>query len=166
MRQQAIDIDSRGCGHRDAETASSRWLRPVRRWWPGLAGLALGIAGLLDIQPWSPSDRTTWILPVFALAYLIFGAARGQLRRPGVLTLETAGLFGFGALALVALLVDPAVGHYVVAAGWFGHAIWDVAHHRDLLQHPAVGVVPRWWVEACFVIDLLGGAALIVAPTL
>ncbi|MGH3927027.1 MAG: hypothetical protein ACRDTT_29865, partial [Pseudonocardiaceae bacterium] len=77
----------------------------MRRWWPGLAGLALGIAGLLDIQPWSPSDRTTWILPVFALAYLIFGAARGQLRRPGVLTLETAGLLGFGALALVALLV-------------------------------------------------------------
>ncbi len=138
----------------------------MRRWSPGLAGLALGVAGLLDIQPWSPSDRTTWILPVFALMYLIFGAARGQLRRPEVLTLQIAGLLVFGALALVALFMDPAVGHYVVAAGWFGHAIWDVAHHRDLTHHRAVGVVPRWYVESCFVIDLLGGAALIVAPTL
>ncbi|MDQ4011921.1 MAG: hypothetical protein M3228_14795 [Actinomycetota bacterium] len=68
----------------------------------GLAGLALGVVGLLDIQPWSPSDRTTWILPVFPLAYLLFGAARGQLRRPSVLTLQVAGLLGFGVLALVA----------------------------------------------------------------
>lgn len=111
MTHTAIDIDIRGAEHREAETASSGWLRAVRRWWPGLAGLALGIVGLLDIQPWSPSDRTTWILPVSALAYLIFGAARGQLRHPGVLTLQTARLLGFGALALVALLVNPAVGH-------------------------------------------------------
>jgi hypothetical protein len=31
--------------------------------------------GLLDIQPGPPSARPTWILPVFALAYLIFDAA-------------------------------------------------------------------------------------------
>ena len=148
------------------ETGSSGWLRIVWRWWPAAAGLALGVVGLLDIQPWSPSDRTTWILPVFALAYLVFGAARGQLRRPGVLTLQVAGLLSFGALALVVLFLDPAVGHYVVAAGWFGHAIWDIAHHRDLTHHRANKVVPRWWVECCFFIDLLGGAALLVAATL
>lgn len=159
-------IDIRGCGHRNAETGSSGWFRIVWRWWPAAAGLALGVVGLLDIQPWSPSDRTTWILPVFALAYLVFGAARGQLRRPGVLTLQVAGLLSFGALALVVLFLDPAVGHYVVAAGWFGHAIWDIAHHRDLTHHRANKVVPRWWVECCFFIDLLGGAALLVAATL
>lgn len=164
MTDTAIDI--RSCGHRDSETGSSGWLRTVWRWWPGLAGLALGIEGLLDIQPGPPSDRTAWILPVFALAYLIFGAARGQLRRPGVLTLQTAGLLGFGALALLTLFLDPAVGHYVVAAGWFGHAIWDIAHHPDLTHHRANKVVPRWWVECCFMIDLLGGAGLIVAATL
>lgn len=166
MTDTAIDLDIRGPGNRDAARASSGWLRAVLRWWPVFAGLALGVEGLLDIQPWSPSDRTTWILPVFALAYLIFGAARGQLRRPGVLTLQTAGLFAFGAIALLALFLDPVVGHYVVAAGWFGHAIWDIAHHPDLTHHRANKVVPRWWVESCFVIDLLGGAALLVAATL
>jgi len=164
MEDTAIEI--RTSEYRDAGTASSGRLRAVLRWWPVLAGLALGVAGLLDIQPWTPSDTTTWILPVFALAYLIFGAARGQLCRPGVLRVQTAGLLGFGALALCALFLDPAVGHYVVAAGWFGHALWDVAHHPDLTHHHANKVVPRWYAESCFVIDLLGGAALIVAPTL
>ncbi|MGH3908003.1 MAG: hypothetical protein ACRDTE_28065 [Pseudonocardiaceae bacterium] len=163
MKDTAINIP--GSGYR-AATASSGPLRIVRRWWPAFAGLALGIDSLLDVQPWTPTEATTWLLPVIALAYLIFGAARGRLRRPRVLTLQTGGLLGFGGVALLALFLDPAVGHYVVAAGWFGHAAWDVAHHRDLNHHRAVGVVPRWYAEACFVFDLLVGASLIVAPTL
>lgn len=87
MKNTATDIDIRAAAPRDTEAAPSGWLRVVRRWWPAGAGLALGIAGLLDIQPWSPSDRTIWILPVFALVYLIFGTARSRLRRPSVLTL-------------------------------------------------------------------------------
>lgn len=84
-------------------------------------------------------------------------------RRSGT---QTVGLVGFSALALRALFLDPAVGHYVVAAGWIGHAIWDIAHHRDLNHHRAAGVVPRWYAESCFVLDLLIGASLLVAPTL
>jgi hypothetical protein len=151
---------------RDSVAASSGWLRGVLRWLPLGAGLALGVAAILDVEPWTPFDITTWLLPVLALIYLIFGAARGKLRRPGVLRLQTAGLLGFGAVALLALFLDPAVGHYVVAAGWFGHAMWDVAHHRDLTQHRAIGVVPRWYAEACFVVDFLIGASLVIAPTL
>ncbi|MGH3768765.1 MAG: hypothetical protein ACRDS0_26400 [Pseudonocardiaceae bacterium] len=151
---------------REGVAASSGWRHGVLRWWPIGAGLALGVAVLLDVQPWAPAGITTWWLPVLALIYLIFGAARGQLGRPGVLRLQTAALLGFGAIALIALFLDPAVGHYVVAAGWFGHAMWDVAHHRDLAQHCSTGVVPRWYAEACFVVDLLVGAALIVVPTL
>lgn len=151
---------------RDGVAAPPGWLRGMLRWSPLGAGLALGVASLLDIQPWTPTGVTTWLLPGLALAYLIFGAARGTLRRPGVARLQTAGLLGFGAFAVLALFLDPAVGHYVVAAGWFGHAMWDVAHHRDLAQHRATGVVPRWYAELCFVIDLLVGASLVVAPTL
>ncbi|MGH3999554.1 MAG: hypothetical protein ACRDTJ_19090, partial [Pseudonocardiaceae bacterium] len=117
MKETAIDIDIRDRGHQDAETALSVLLRAVRRWWPATAALAFGIATHLDIQPWTPSDTTTLVLPVLALVYLIFGAARGHLRRPGVLPLQTAGLLGFGAVALLAMFLDPAVGHYVVAAG-------------------------------------------------
>jgi hypothetical protein len=126
--------------------------------------LALGIVGLLDIQPWTASETTTWLLPALALAYLILGAARGQLKRRGVLALQLAGVAAFSLCAVAAAVVEPAVGHYVVAAGWFGHAIWDVAHHRDLAHHAATGVVPRAYAECCFVLDLLVGASLIVAP--
>jgi hypothetical protein len=64
----------------------------------------------------------------------------------------------------VAVFVDPEVGHYVAGAGWIGHAAWDVAHHRDLSHHHAVGVVPRGYGEFCIVLDFLMGASLIAAP--
>lgn len=147
-------------------TAGTTALRIARRWWPAAAGLAVGIVGLLDIQPWTPSELTNWLLPVIASVYLIFGAVRGRLRQPGVLATQTVGLVIFSVLALAALVLDPVAGHYVVAAGWFGHAIWDVAHHGDLNHHRNVGVVPRGYAEYCIALDLLIGASLVVAPVL
>ena len=136
----------------------------VLRWWPALVGLTIGTLGLLDIQPWRPSEPTTVLLVGLPVAYLAFGAARGRLRRPGVLRLQLVGLVVFGGAALVAMLVDPDAGHYVAGAGWIAHAAWDVAHHRDLSRHHGVGVVPRGYAEFCIVLDLLVGAALLAAP--
>jgi hypothetical protein len=147
-----------------ATDAESGLLHLAVRWWPALAGLALGLALLIDIEPWRPTEPTTVLLPGLAIAYLVFGAVRGQLRRRGVLRLQTVGLVIYGGCALVAVLVDPAVGHYIAGAGWIAHAAWDVAHHRDLSHHHAVGVVPRGYAEFCIVADLLIGAALIAAP--
>jgi hypothetical protein len=138
----------------------------LARWWPVLVGLAVGIVGLLDVQPWSRSDPPTWMPVGLALAYLVFGVLRGQLHRPGVLRLELAGLFLFSGAVVIALLVDTSAGQYVAGAAWIGHAAWDVAHHRDLSRHRAVGVVPRGWAEFCIVLDLLIGASLIAAPTI
>jgi hypothetical protein len=145
-------------------TATAGMRRWLKRWSPGAAGLALGVVGLTDIQPWTPAETTTWLLPVLALAYLALGAARGQLHDARVLAVQLAGLATFSLVALVAIVVDPQAGHYVVAAGWFGHAIWDVAHHRDLNDHAGTAVVPRGYAEVCFVLDLLVGASLVVAP--
>jgi hypothetical protein len=142
----------------------SGFLHLAVRWWPALAGLALGVTLLLGIEPWRPSDPTTVLLPGLAIAYLVFGAVRGQLRRRGILRLQTVGLAIFGGCALLAVLVDPGVGHYIAGASWIGHAAWDVAHHHDLSHHPAVGVVPRGYAEFCIVADLLIGASLIAAP--
>ena len=93
------------------------------------------------------------------------GAARGRLRNPAFWYCK---LWGCSALAHWPCTPCSSTGrgHYVVAAGWIGHAIWDVAHHRDLNHHRAVGVVPRWYAESCFVLDLLIGASLLVSPTL
>jgi hypothetical protein len=136
----------------------------LQRWWPALAGLALGVVSLLTVEPWRPSDPTTIILPGLAIAYLIFGAARGKLRQPGIVRLQVVGLVIFGGLALLALLVNPSAGHYIAGAAWIAHAAWDVAHHRDLSHNQAVGVVPRGYAEFCIVVDLLIGASLLVAP--
>jgi hypothetical protein len=139
-------------------------LHLAARWWPALAGLPLSVALLVDLEPWRPSKPTTAILPCLAIAYLVFGAVRRQFRRPGVLRLQIVGLVIFGGCALAAALVDPEAGQYIAGAGWIGHAAWDVAHHRDLSRHQAVGVVPRGYAEFCIVLDLLIGASLIAAP--
>lgn len=154
--------------HTGAPVPSATVHRPslLARWWPALAGLAIGVVGLLDLQPWRRSDPPTWMPIGLALAYVVFGAVRGQLHRPGVLRLELAGVALFTATVVLALVVDSDVGQHVAGAAWIGHAAWDVAHHRDLSGHRAVGVVPRGWAEFCIVLDLLIGASLIAAPTM
>jgi hypothetical protein len=68
-----------------------------------------------------------------------------------------AGLALLTLLAVVALLVDPAVGKYVVAGGWFAHALWDAYHLRKDM------VVPKWYAEACIAVDVLVAASLLTA---
>ena len=91
-----------------------------------------------------------------ALAFVLWGAVRGQLWRPGALMLETAGMLLFAVLALAALSVDRELGRYVLAAGWLGHAAGDFAHYR------ADKVVSRSFAEWCAVVDFLGGVAILV----
>lgn len=49
----------------------------------------------------------------------------------------------------------PDLGRYFLAAGYFGHAAWDVAHHI------ANKVVPRSYADFCGVVDLLLGFAIL-----
>lgn len=119
-------------------------------------GIVLGGVGLADLGPYEPSSPVTWLLPVFALAYLVFGALRGVLRWPGVLRLQVAGLLGFTAVALAGLVVDPVLGQYLVAAGWLAHAGWDYAHRDGR-------VVPTWYAHFCIVVDLFVAASLVIA---
>ena len=144
--------------------AKSGPLGVLTRWWPALVGVAAGVVILLTVEPWTRADPPNLTLPGLAIAYLVFGAVRGQFRRPGVLRLEIVGLVIFGGCALLAVLVDPRAGQYVAGLAWVGHAAWDVAHHRDLSHHHAVGVVPRGYAEFCIALDLLVGASLIAAP--
>ena len=104
-----------------------------------------------------------WVDPVVAfsvaaLALVLWGAVRGQMRRRGALMVETAGMVGFTAIALAALSVDPDLGRYVVAAGWFGHATWDFAHFR------ADKVVSRSFAEWCAVYDFLRAVGILFLP--
>jgi uncharacterized membrane protein YhaH (DUF805 family) len=94
------------------------------------------------------------VLLVAALVFVVLGAARGQLRRPGGLTLQAAGMLVFGATTLAALYVDLDLGGHLVAAALIGHAAWDAVH---FLRNR---VVARSYAEFYAVLDLLVGATI------
>jgi hypothetical protein len=124
-----------------------------RRWfaWVVLfAGLPL-LSFILSSSGIEPSV----VLLVAAAGFLVVGAARGRLRRPGGLPLQAAGMLVFGATMLVALYVEPVLGGMLVAVGLLGHGAWDAVHFvRNR-------VVTRSYAEFCAVLDLLVGAAVI-----
>ncbi|MFD8534251.1 hypothetical protein ACFV0L_43275 [Streptosporangium canum] len=95
------------------------------------------------------------VLAAVALAVMVWGAVAGDLRRSGAFQAQALGMIGFGALALAALVVEPDLGRYLVAAGWFLHGIWDFVHlRRDT-------VVSRSYAEWCGVFDVLIAAQLV-----
>ncbi|MGX1267274.1 hypothetical protein [Streptomyces phaeoluteigriseus] len=147
------DKASATAGRNRSKTAVFRLLTTLKHRWPTWLALALVVATFADGLP--ALVFLAWLLVIMPVCYLIFGALRGELRRPRVLILQTAGLLGFGALAMVAAAVQHGLGWYVLAVGWLGHAAWDFAHHR------AKTVVPRAWAEWCCVVDLLGASAMI-----
>ncbi|MBA2809621.1 hypothetical protein E0500_020025 [Streptomyces sp. KM273126] len=83
-----------------------------------------------------------------------FGAPHGR----ATLGIQAAGALALGALALAGLAVDPELGRHLVAAGWFLHGVWDLAH---LLLAPLRGVVARTFAEWCAVVDVLVAVQLV-----
>ena len=118
--------------------------------WIPIAFVVVVAGKLVDLEPVVATG-------VAAAALVVVGLARSTTR-PAV-TLETAGLLVYGAFAVAALLLAPAVGLVVVALTLIAHGIWDVWHlrrHRDLVS-PSLA-------EACIALDVpLGLAVLVVA---
>jgi hypothetical protein len=115
-----------------------------------LAGVAV-----LTVVPSTSEVVPSVIFLVVALVFLVVGVARGQLRRPGGLTLQTVGMLAFGSIVLAALYVDPGVGGYLVAFALLGHAAWDAFHYlRDR-------VVARSYAEFCGILDVALGAVIL-----
>jgi hypothetical protein len=129
-------------------------LQRRRATWPLAVGIVAAFAAL-RAQDWV---GPVVVLVAAAVALVLWGAARGQLRRHGALLVEAAGMVGFTAIALAAVSVDPDLGRYVVAAGWFGHAAWDFAHFR------ADKVVSRSFAEWCAVFDTLRAVGILLLP--
>jgi hypothetical protein len=125
--------------------------RPWMAWaWIPLAFVVVVAGWLVGLDPVAATA-------VSAGALVVVGLLR-QSTRPAV-TLETAGLLIYGAVAVGALLLAPAVGLVVVALTLVAHGLWDIWHlrqHRDLVS-PSLA-------EACVALDVpLGLAVLAVA---
>ena len=127
-------------------------LQRPRASWPVLVcGLiAIIVLRLLDVI--APAA----VLVSIALIVLVWAAVDRQLQRSALFQVQALGMFGFGALALCGLAVDPEFGRYLVAAGWFLHGLWDFVH----LQ--VNKVVARSYAEWCGVIDILIAGQLLL----
>jgi hypothetical protein len=119
--------------------------------WPVItvALLATIVLQELDLAP------LPTVVAAVALVVLVLGAVDGQLSRDGAFRVQALGMLGFGALALFWLVVEPEVGRYLAAAGWFLHGIWDLVYFkRD-------EVVARSYAEWCAGVDILVAAGLV-----
>jgi hypothetical protein len=117
-----------------------------------LAGFAVLTAG--RVLDWSVGPSIVFL--VSALAFLVLGVVRGQLRKAGGLPLQAIAMLGFGAIGLLALSVSPTLGGYLVAAALIGHAAWDAVHFR--LNR----VVVRSYAEFCGVLDIVLGVTILL----
>lgn len=95
-----------------------------------------------------------------AVIFLALGMTRWRKQGSWGMPLQTAGMFVFGGLGVAVLFVSPALGSYLVAAGLFGHGIWDVVHHR------ANKVAARSFAEWCAVYDFVLGVVILALPVL
>lgn len=101
----------------------------------------------------------TWAVLGAGVLMLVYGLLRGALHPRYGLPLQTLALLGFGAVATLALFVNPVLGAYLVAFGLIGHAAWDLHHHRT------DRVVVRSLAEFCIALDLTLALAIIILTT-
>ncbi|MFE9968970.1 hypothetical protein [Streptomyces sp. NPDC005525] len=91
MIGSAQDAKAPATADRDgSETTTFGFVTTLKHRWPTWFALALVVATFADGLP--AQEFLAWLLVVMTACYLIFGAFGGQLRRPSVLMLQTAGL--------------------------------------------------------------------------
>jgi hypothetical protein len=110
-------------------------------------------ASRMGIIPMDP----TWIILGLAAMTFLYGVRQSAARPRGDLALQTIAMVVVGVGTAVAVIVNGAIGASLVAAGLFGHAAWDVYHHR------ANTVVNRSMAEFCCVLDTAIAVAIVVA---
>ena len=118
-----------------------------------LVSVAVVLAGITGLDP------TATVL-VLGVGFAIFGFLRGTRADRREVGRQALAFVGFSAIALTAMMSSPTLAVYLAAAAAIAHAGWDVIHFvRDK-------VVSRSLTEACFVLDLgLGIALLLTAWT-
>ncbi|MFF9037806.1 hypothetical protein ACF090_20320 [Streptomyces sp. NPDC014892] len=138
--------------------------------WPVLAAGASFAFALQALDLVSPAG----VMVGTALAVLLWGAARHAIRNTPrsaprstagatphstpVFAVQAAGTVVFGALAVTGLILDADLGRYLIAAGWFCHGVWDLAHLRTRRLR---GVVAPSFAEWCAVVDVVVAVELL-----
>lgn len=106
-----------------------------------------------------PFDAPVGMAAVVVVLWL-WTVVRRRFTDQPTFAVQTAGAVGFAAVTLLCVAIEPRWGALLAGVGILAHAAWDAYHFR------AGKVVHRSWAEFCFVLDLIVGAALIVAAAL
>lgn len=124
--------------------------RPAAAWiaFPVLSALSVPLT-LLDIDTAIGMTAVTVVLWLWALL-------RGRAAEGRWFTIQTAGMVVFGAITVLTTLAEARLGVFLAGLGFFGHGLWDAYHFK------ANRVVNRPWSEACVVVDLPVGVALMI----
>ncbi len=93
-------------------------------------------------------ELVAWAIYLFLAAAIYVGFA---LREAGWMTLELAGLVGYGALAWLGVRRPR-----LLALGWLLHAGWDAVLHADAPET----LVPSWYRWACLGFDVVAALHL------
>jgi hypothetical protein len=118
--------------------------------WPVLLLCFVAFVGL------SAQDLVELETALLVLAAVALAAGLFRRQGKGAVLVPAVGMVVFGGVALLAIDQSPDVARYLVAAGWFGHGLWDFAHLR------ANKTVSRSYAEWCGVLDVLVAAMLIM----
>jgi hypothetical protein len=122
--------------------------------WPLFFGTFVVIAAT---KIWLATFDATWVFLGLAVLFAGYGLWHGAAHPIDGLPLQAIAMVGFGTAAAIALIVSGDVGAYLVAAGLFGHAAWDVYHYW------VNKVVVRSMAEFCCVLDTLLAVAIVIA---
>ncbi|MGK5675368.1 hypothetical protein ACSNOB_21305 [Micromonospora sp. URMC 106] len=128
--------------------------------WPAFVALSAVVTALHVLRRLSVLDVDPGIgMTVVLLPLWLWAVARRLFADVGTFTAQTAGMVGFGAIALLCAATQPRLGAGLVGVGFLAHGAWDAYHFvRNT-------VVNRPWSEFCGVVDLAVGAALIIAAS-
>ena len=148
----AVQTEQSGHAH-DHGNASLFARRPI------LTGVAIGI-GSLAPHFFLPAEASLGfaavLIALIAGIYFGFAVMNGSARDQFV-EFNVTGLFAVA--ALVGLLVLP----ILLPLAYFGHALWDLAHHNK--SRLSLVAIPQWYVPWCVVIDVIIGVGLIAIWT-
>ena len=126
---------------------------------PVLTSVLIGVGSLAPHSFLSPQASLAFAAVLIALVagiYFGFAVTRGSPRDQFV---EFSVSGAFAVAGMVGLLMAP----IVLPLAYFGHALWDLAHHNRL--HLSLVKIPQWYVPWCIIIDVIIGAGLIAIWT-
>lgn len=126
---------------------------------PLLTGVAVGLASLaphLFLPPQASLGFAAVVVALVAGIYFGFAVINGS-GRDQIVEFNVAGLFA------VAGLLGLLRWQILLPLAYFGHALWDLAHHNR--SRLSLVEIPHWYVPWCIVIDVIIGSGLLVVWT-